>query len=1046
LEKRSMMLKRFVALVVSLAVIIALPWLMTPGAEAGAERETRMVQRTANQDLKQEFTVADLEPVERPVLTNLQARQPYNKAPEGRLRIMPDESGRLIVKFKDSAQVRPAPVRGQVISRTGRDVTSFRDIVEAFDLSVEPAIKLSEQRLADIETRAALRSGKAQPDLAGMVYVSGPRHKMEQAARAINRLDNVEFVEIEPVLVIHRGGDEPRGACCPPTGVCLPQRTQLECAEAGGTYLGDNTFCNTTVCVPGACCTGGACTEVIEFDCAGVFYGVGTTCGADGCDAGNCCIDEACGPSQNQFECRLDGGTFIGATDCGAEPQDNPCEGQLDCGEPGAGDCFTIHGSPFCDDDDCCDDVCDILPFCCNPAFGQWIDFCVGLAHAFCLTDIGANRCLNPFTSGCFESHPGLGCLNTDCCRLVCEEEENCCTIGWNATCVQLAQEICVPGFTTPDTPDFTPFQGYLWASAYADMPLGAPNLPFNPNFYGNGGEGFSLQSPFPEGDASFDPYEGLYGLAREMLEVYGSGQELVDQGVLNPVWGGGRGAGIKIGVVEWAYYENHEDLNVTTVLPPGDQMIVISDVTEPDHGTASIGLIAAVENDFGMTGIAPDADPYFFPITSVQQGPRPLTAIADALEIFDYGDILTFSFGPGGPNNLNTRPSYHMMFTTATNLGITCFLSAGNDCWNLGEGDDLGDSGAVVVGACTPGRPYGRLSFSNYFREGNAIENGNIVHVCGWGQNVASLGYGDLFLPDGDYNRSYTATYNGTSSASPMVAGLAACLQGFALQFYGIPLSPAKVRAMAVIDQNEISNPPNRPAFEEEDGRACGPDLDFENTEVNNVVGFPSARGSGANILAQAFQGFDSNTTIEEVYTIRGNLIAGNVFSVRELDDIFYHVQSMQTSNTSRPSNMVEQYRRQLSQITYITSGQIVDVFAVARPYLLEEVTAFNVLAVTAPFNRDAIGFLELYDWNQRRWVITGVGQGGGGEALVVGHNPLFGASQFVGPENRILIRFWIWGFPVSSSFGSGNSNPEFEVRIDWIDFEASGIAVPID
>ena len=77
------------------------------------------------------------------------------------------------------------------------------------------------------------------------------------------------------------------------------------------------------------------------------------------------------------------------------------------------------------------------------------------------------------------------------------------------------------------------------------------------------------------------------------------------------------------------------------------------------------------------------------------------------------------------------------------------------------------------------------RLSFSTY---------GSRVDVQGWGHNVTTTGYGGLFTGGGDPNQYYTATFNGTSSASPIVAGAAAALQGIQLARGAAPLMSRSV------------------------------------------------------------------------------------------------------------------------------------------------------------------------------------------------------------------------------------------------------------
>src|SRR4029453_17689713 len=85
---------------------------------------------------------------------------------------------------------------------------------------------------------------------------------------------------------------------------------------------------------------------------------------------------------------------------------------------------------------------------------------------------------------------------------------------------------------------------------------------------------------------------------------------------------------------------------------------------------------------------------------------------------------------------------------------------------------------GAVMVGAGAPpqnthGRDHGpdrsRLDFSNF---------GTRLDVQGWGREVTTTGYGDL---QGGMNQDlwYTDQFSGTSSASPIVVGALASVQG---------------------------------------------------------------------------------------------------------------------------------------------------------------------------------------------------------------------------------------------------------------------------
>ena len=118
---------------------------------------------------------------------------------------------------------------------------------------------------------------------------------------------------------------------------------------------------------------------------------------------------------------------------------------------------------------------------------------------------------------------------------------------------------------------------------------------------------------------------------------------------------------------------------------------------------------------------------------------------------------------------------------------------------------------GAILVGAGAPppgthGRNHGadrsRLDFSNF---------GAAVDVQGWGREVTSTGYGDLF--NDSVNQQYTDTFSGTSSASPIVVGALGCMQGW-LRAAGKPLrTPAQARTLLRNTGSPQQDTPGRPA-----------------------------------------------------------------------------------------------------------------------------------------------------------------------------------------------------------------------------------------
>jgi subtilase family protein len=81
-------------------------------------------------------------------------------------------------------------------------------------------------------------------------------------------------------------------------------------------------------------------------------------------------------------------------------------------------------------------------------------------------------------------------------------------------------------------------------------------------------------------------------------------------------------------------------------------------------------------------------------------------------------------------------------------------------------------DSGAILVGAGSS-TDHARLNFSVY---------GSRMDLQGWGQNIATTGYGRLFGGTDPENKDvrYTATFGGTSGAGPIVTSAVAAIQSY--------------------------------------------------------------------------------------------------------------------------------------------------------------------------------------------------------------------------------------------------------------------------
>jgi subtilisin family serine protease len=277
-------------------------------------------------------------------------------------------------------------------------------------------------------------------------------------------------------------------------------------------------------------------------------------------------------------------------------------------------------------------------------------------------------------------------------------------------------------------------------------------------------------------------------------------------------VWhlAGAKGKGITICDIEGNWNRKHEDL------PTGIQLIggtVINDIGWTNHGTAVLGEMVAQPNPKGAVGISHQAKAVVQSAV-VNNVFNTAAAITNATNVLKAGDVILIELQATGPNNKYVAMQYwgdvFLAIQAATAKGITVVEAAGNgdENFDLAVFNNTGlqkDSGAIVVGAGVPpsnhvdfdgfgpplpsytslGVPRSRIWFSNY---------GKILNVQGWGWHVTTLGYGDA-QGGASQNTWYTLRFSGTSSASPIVTGAVACLQGRAKAKNGTPLSPNKIR-----------------------------------------------------------------------------------------------------------------------------------------------------------------------------------------------------------------------------------------------------------
>ncbi|WP_222440866.1 S8 family peptidase [Siccirubricoccus deserti] len=297
----------------------------------------------------------------------------------------------------------------------------------------------------------------------------------------------------------------------------------------------------------------------------------------------------------------------------------------------------------------------------------------------------------------------------------------------------------------------------------------------------------------------------------------------------------GGRGDNVNIIDVEGAWRFTHEDLQASQGGVVGGTQS--GNLGWRNHGTAVVGVYGGDINAIGITGIAPASVSTAYSIFG--SGNSSAAAIRGAASRMRAGDILLIELHRPGPrHNFASRddqagyiavewwPDDFAAILFATGRGVIVVEAAGNGAENL---DDAiyntrpqgfpttwrnpfnranPDCGAVVVGAGAPstlnhGPDRSRLDFSNF---------GACVDAQGWGRDVCTAGYGNL---QGGSNEDlwYTGTFSGTSSASPVVVGALASLQGILRHRGATLLTPARARQLLRSTGSPQTDAPGRPA-----------------------------------------------------------------------------------------------------------------------------------------------------------------------------------------------------------------------------------------
>ena len=306
----------------------------------------------------------------------------------------------------------------------------------------------------------------------------------------------------------------------------------------------------------------------------------------------------------------------------------------------------------------------------------------------------------------------------------------------------------------------------------------------------------------------------------------------------------GAGGANVKVVDIEWSwslkgmfgYSASHLDFTTLEGQSPtpaiGSTTNWYDPGSDPSHGDAVVGILAADVDSVGISGLVPNATTRVLNCYIGQLWSVP-AAITTALTKTNPGDVLLIEQQVGGPNfkvNNQSDPQFGSVaveyydaefnaIKQATALCVHVVEAAGNGSQDYDDdnggvagtpGQSTGHpsyvqkfdptiriSGAVLVGAASSAVPHARMSWSNH---------GKRVDCYAWGENVYTLGYGDLY---GSSNLdNYTKSFGGTSSASAIATAAVTILESEYEAMVGGHLDPDALRMLLRTTGTQSSNP----------------------------------------------------------------------------------------------------------------------------------------------------------------------------------------------------------------------------------------------
>ena len=282
----------------------------------------------------------------------------------------------------------------------------------------------------------------------------------------------------------------------------------------------------------------------------------------------------------------------------------------------------------------------------------------------------------------------------------------------------------------------------------------------------------FPANRPRPNRPVYRPPYSPPPPTQRPAHQKIVLGTQVIPTGVdrIDAELGTKTGKGIGVAILDTGIDPSHPDLSRNV---KGGASFVTGEPTIDDlngHGTHVAGIIAAVDNNIGVRGVAPDAQLYAVKVLGGNGGGTISGVIKGVNYVASNTDkiqLANMSLGASGVNRVESL-ALQTAIRRATQKGITFIVAAGNEGTANYNTIPAAFPEAITVTALadTDGRPGGHGAASRTGADDSFASFSNYGKA-----DIAAPGVGILSTLPGD---GY-GVMSGTSQAAPHVTGVAA-------------------------------------------------------------------------------------------------------------------------------------------------------------------------------------------------------------------------------------------------------------------------------